>query len=100
MGLVAGLKKIAGFGRQVGAFVETAKFFLSVIEKIDDDTDGDGKSQLENIWEKIEKLEQKVVGNVMAGLGRAKFVFDDCVADGKVIIGDIEALRKHVMEKA
>lgn len=118
MGLVSGLKKIAGFKKQVDVFVDGAKTFLHLLDKLDDDTDGDGKPQVVNIINKVELFEQKVVGYARSGFGLVKhFVtevaipfgkdfyqksrdaYTDCEKDARAILADVQSLRQHVMEK-
>lgn len=118
MGLVNGLKKIAGFKKQVDVFVDGAKTFLHLLDKLDDDTDGDGKPQVVNIINKVELFEGKVVGYARSGYGllkhfvtevavpfgkdffqKSKDAYLDCSKDLKVIAADVQSLRQHVMEK-
>ncbi len=77
-------------------FVQKA---LKAIDKLDDDLDGDGKSQLQNICENAQELIEAVIQELKA-LGREALSIVNIVKlQGGEIVGQVSQLIDHVLKE-
>lgn len=80
------LGKAAAVKSGVEGFFTALNFLLNAKDRIDDDLDGDGKSQLQNILEKIQEIESEVVAFVK-----------DAAGDIQEVVRLILELQAHVL---
>lgn len=91
--------KVAAVKSGVEGFFSALSFLLKAKDRLDDDLDGDGKSQLVNILERVQVLEDRVVAYGKELFAEAKVFGAGVLSDIQEIVRLVDELRAHVMEK-
>lgn len=72
---------------------------LKALDKLDDDLDGDGKSQLQNICEKAEELIGAVIHECKDVLRQLGSVVNVIKLQGGEIMAEVSQLADHVLKE-
>lgn len=79
-GLFSLIGKAKAAKSTIESFVERGKALATFIDRFDDDTDGDGKAQYQDILEKLKAWEDEVVAGAKRKFADLKVIWVEIVA--------------------